>query len=88
LALREEHRLKVYIHENSVLRRIFTSKGVEITGGLRKLHVEELHNVYTSPDIIRMIQSRSIRWTGHVAGMGETRNAYRVLVGKQKERDH
>jgi hypothetical protein len=53
-----------------------------VTGGWRKLHNEELHNLYSSPNIIRMIKSRGIRWAGHVARMGETRNAYRVLVGK------
>jgi hypothetical protein len=49
---------------------------------LRKIHNEELHNLYSSPNIIRMIKSRSMRWAGHVARMGEKRNAYRILVGK------
>jgi hypothetical protein len=52
-----------------------------VTGGWRKLHNEELHNLYSSPIIIRMIKSRKMRWAGHVARMGETRNAYRILVG-------
>jgi hypothetical protein len=53
-----------------------------VTGGLRKLHNEELHNLYSSPSIIRMIKSRRMRWAGHVARMREKRNAYRILVGK------
>jgi hypothetical protein len=68
--------------ENRVLRRIFGPKRVEMTRDWRKLHNEELHNFYTSPNIIRMIKPRRMRWAGHVARMGETRNAYRVLVGK------
>jgi hypothetical protein len=54
----------------------------EVTGDWRKLHIEELHNLYSSPDIIRMIKSRRMRWTGHVARMGIKRNAYRILVRK------
>jgi hypothetical protein len=53
-----------------------------VTGGWRKLHNEELHNLYSSPSIIRVIKSRWMRWAGHVARMGERRNAYRILVGK------
>jgi hypothetical protein len=53
-----------------------------VTGGWRKLHNEELHNLYSSPSIIRMIKSRRMRWVGHLAGMGEKRIAYRILVGK------
>jgi hypothetical protein len=53
-----------------------------VTGDWRKLHNEELHNLYSAPNIIRMIKSRRMRWAGHVARMGETRNAYRILVGK------
>jgi hypothetical protein len=52
-----------------------------VTGGWRKLHNEELHNLYSSPSTIRMIKSRRMRWEGHVARMGEKRNAYRILVG-------
>jgi hypothetical protein len=71
-----------------VLRRIFGPKRDEVTGGWRKLHNEELHNVYSSPSKIRIIKSRRMRWAGHVARMGEKRNAYRILVGKPQERDH
>jgi hypothetical protein len=53
-----------------------------VTGGWRKLHNEELHNLYSSPSIIRIIKSSRMRWAGHVAPMGETRNEYRILVGK------
>jgi hypothetical protein len=55
-------------------------------GDWRKLHNEELHNLYSSPNIIRMIKSRRMRWTGHVARVGETRNAYRIFVGKPEGR--
>jgi hypothetical protein len=80
LTLREKHRLRVF--ENRVLRRIFGPKRDEVTGEWRKLHDEELRDLYSSPSIIRIIKSRSVRWAGHVARMGETRNAYRLLVGK------
>jgi hypothetical protein len=80
LTLREEHRLRVF--ENRVLRRIFGPEGVEEKGEWRKLHIEELHNLYASPDIIRKIKSRRMRWAVQVACMGEGRNMYRVLVGK------
>jgi hypothetical protein len=80
LTLREEHRPRVF--ENRVLRRIFGPRRDKVTGDWRKLHNEELHNLYSSPNIIRMIKSRRMRWTGHVAQMGETRNVYRILVGK------
>jgi hypothetical protein len=80
LTLREEHRLRV--SENKVLRRIFGPNRDEVTGGWKKLHNEELHDLYSSPSIIRIIKSRRIRWAGHVTRMGETRNAYRLLVGK------
>jgi hypothetical protein len=63
------------------LRRIFGPKRDEVTGGWRKLHNEELHNLYSSPSIIRMIKSGRMRWAGHVARMGEKKNAYRMLVG-------
>jgi hypothetical protein len=79
-ALMEEHRLRVF--ENRVLRRIFGPKSDEVMGEWRKLHSGELHNLYTSPDIIRRMKSRRMRWAGHVARMGERRHMYRILVGK------
>jgi hypothetical protein len=80
LTVREEHKLRVF--ENRVLRRIFRPKRDGVTGGWRKLHNEELHNLCSSPSIIRMIKSRRMRWAGHVARMGEKRNVYRLLLGK------
>ncbi|KAJ4430951.1 hypothetical protein ANN_19544 [Periplaneta americana] len=80
LTLREEHRLRVF--EKKVLRKIFGAKRDEVTGEWRKLHNAELHALYSSPDIIRNIKSRRLRWAGHVAHMGESRNASRVLVGR------
>jgi hypothetical protein len=68
---------------NSVLRRIFGPKRDEMTGEWRKLHNEELRDLNFSPSIIRIIKSRRMRWAGHVARMGEKRNAYRLLVGKR-----
>jgi hypothetical protein len=65
LTLREEHGLRVF--ENRVLRRIIGPKRDEETGGWRKLRNEDLHNLYSSPSIIRMIKSRRMRWTGHIA---------------------
>jgi hypothetical protein len=70
------------VFENRVLRGIFGPKRDEVTGGWRKLYNEELHNLCCSPSIIRIIKSRRIKWAGHVARMGEKRNAYRILVGK------
>jgi hypothetical protein len=69
------------VFENRLLRRIFGPKRNDVMGDWRKLHNEELHNMYSSPNIIRMIKSRRMRWAGHVARIGETRNAYRILVG-------
>jgi hypothetical protein len=80
LTLREEHRLRVF--ENRVLRRIFGPKRDEVTGEWRKLHNEELHNLYSSSDIIRHTKSIRMRLAGHVARMGEERKLYKVLVGK------
>jgi hypothetical protein len=68
-SLREKRILRVF--ENRVLRRIFGPKRDEVTGGWRKLHNEELHNLYSSPSIIRMIKSRRMRWAGHVARLGD-----------------
>jgi hypothetical protein len=72
------------VFENRVLRRIFGPKRDEMSGELRILHNEELRDLYSSPSIIRIIKSRRIRWAGHVARMGEKRNAHRVLVGKAR----
>jgi hypothetical protein len=84
LTSRKGHRLRVF--ENRVLRRIFGPKGDEVTGQWRKLLNGELHNLYSSPDIIRQIKSRKMRWAGHVARMREGRKVYRVLVGKPEEK--
>jgi hypothetical protein len=78
--------LRLRVFENRVLRRIFGPKRDEVTGGWRKLHNEELHGLYCSPSIIRVIQRRRIRWAGHVARMGEVRNSYSILVGKPEGR--
>jgi hypothetical protein len=86
LTLREENRLRVF--ENRVLRGIFGPKRDEVTGEWRKLHNKELHDLYSSPSIIRIIKLRRMTWAGHVARMGEKRNAYRLLVGKPEGRSH
>jgi hypothetical protein len=78
--LREERRLRVF--ENSVTRRIFGPKRNEVTGEGRKLHNEELHDLSCSPNIVRVIKSRGMRWSGHVARVGEGRGVHRALVGK------
>jgi hypothetical protein len=70
------------VFENRVLRRIFGPKRDEVKGEWRKLHNEELHKLYSSPDIIRQVKSRRMRWAGHVTRMGEERKVYKVLVGK------
>jgi hypothetical protein len=82
--IREEHKLGVF--ENRVLRRIFGPKRDEVVGGWRKLHKEELHDLYSSPSTTRIIKSRRMRWAGHAARMGEKRNMYRLLVEKQKRK--
>jgi hypothetical protein len=81
--IQKDHTLHIHCRENVKLTscRVF----IEVTGGWRKLHNEELHNLYSSPSIIRMIKSRRMRWAGHVAQMGEKRNAYRILVGNSEE---
>jgi hypothetical protein len=84
LTVREEHKLRVF--ENRLLRRIFGPKRNRVTEGWRKLHNEELHNLYSSPSIIRTIKSRSMRWAGHVARMGGKRNVYTLLVGKPERK--
>jgi hypothetical protein len=84
LTLREEHRLRIF--ENRVHRRIFGPKRDEVIGGWRKLHNEELHGLYSSPSIVRVIKARRMRWAGHVARMGEVRCAYNILVGRPEGR--
>jgi len=76
--LREEHRLRVF--ENRALRMIFGPKRDEVTEDWRKLHSEELNDLYSSPNIVRVIKSRRMRWAGHITHRGERRSAYRVLV--------
>jgi hypothetical protein len=83
LTLRKEHRLRVF--EDRVLRRIFGPKRHEVMGEWRKLHSGELHNFYSSPDIIRQIKSRRMGWAGHVARMGEGRNV-QGFCGKARRR--
>ena len=80
LTLREERKLRVF--ESMVLRRIFGPRRDEVTGEWRRLHNEELNDLYSSPNIVRVIKSRRMRWAGHVARVGEERGVYRVLVGK------
>ena len=82
--LREERKLRVF--ENMVLRRIFGPRRVEEPGERMRLHNEELNDLYSSPNIVRVIKSRRMRWAGHVACMGEGRGVYRVLVGKTEEK--
>jgi hypothetical protein len=84
LTLREEHKLRVF--ENRVLKRIFGPKREEVMEGRRKLHNEELRNLYFLPSIIRIMKSRRMRWEGHVAQMKEKRNIYRLLVEKPERR--
>jgi hypothetical protein len=84
LTLREEYRLRVF--ENRVPRRILGPKRDEVRRDWRKLHNEELNNLYFSPNIIRMIKSRGMRWAGHVAQIRKKRNVCRILVAKPKGR--
>jgi hypothetical protein len=71
------------VFENRVLRRIFGHKRDEVTGGWRKVHNKELHGLYSSPSIIRVIKAWRMRWAGHVARTGEVRGAYNILVGRR-----
>jgi hypothetical protein len=84
LTSREERRLKVF--ENRVLRRVFGPKRDEVTGEWRKLHNEVLNDLYSLPNIVRVVKSIRMRWAGHVARMGEGRGVHRVLVGKPEGR--
>jgi hypothetical protein len=86
LTLREERRLRVF--ENRVLRRVFGPKRCEVTGEWRKLHNEELNDLYCSSNIVRVIKLTRMRWVGHVAHMGERRGVYRVWCVNLKKRDH
>jgi len=72
------------VFENRVLRRVFGRKRIEVTGAWRKLHNEELNDLYSLPNIVRVVKSRRMRWAGHVARMGEDRGVHRVLVGKHE----
>jgi hypothetical protein len=81
LTLREEHRLRVF--EKRVLRMIFGPKR-EDDGSRRKVRNDELHNLYSSPNVVRVIKSRRMRWAGHVVRRGERRGVYRVLVGARR----
>jgi hypothetical protein len=83
LTIREKHRLRVF--KNRILR-IFGPKRDEVTGEWRKMHNEELHNLYSCPDIIRQIKSRRMRWAVHVARMAAERKVYKVLMGKPEEK--
>ena len=82
--MKEERRLRV--SEKRVLRKIFGVKRDGVTEEWRKVHNGELNDLYCSPNIVRVIESRRMRWAGHVARMGERRGVYRVLVGNLKER--
>jgi hypothetical protein len=86
LTLREEHRLRVF--QNRALRRIFGLKRAEVMGDWRKLHNEELHNLYSSPNIIRMIKSRRMRWAGYVVRRGRSGMRIGYWWEIRKERDH
>jgi len=79
-----KRRLRVF--ENRVLRRIFRPRRDELTGEWRKIHNEELTDLYISHNIVRVIKLRRIKWAGHVGRMGERRGVYRILVGKTEEK--
>ena len=82
VSLRDERRLRVF--ENRVVRRVFGPKRHEVTGEWSKLHNEELSDLYSLPNIVRVVKSRRMRWAGHVARMGDGRGVHRVLIGKRE----
>jgi len=84
LTLREERKLRVF--ENRVLRRIFETRREEVTGEKNRLHNEELNDLYSSPNLVRVIKSRRMRWAWRVMRMGEERGVYGFLVGKPEGR--
>ena len=86
MTLREERKLRVF--ENMVLRRIFGPRMDEVTGEWRRLHNEELNDLYSSPHIVRVMKSRRIGWAGHVARTGEERGVNRVLLGKPEGKNY
>jgi hypothetical protein len=75
------------VFENRVLRRIFGPKRDEVIGGWRKLYNEELHGLYSSPSIVRVIKARRMRWAEHLARMGEVRGVYNILIGRPEWRN-
>ena len=83
--LRAERKLRVF--ENKVLKRIFGPRRDEVTGEWRRLYNEELNDLYCSPNIVRVIKWRRMRWAGHVARMGAERGVYRVLLGKPEGKE-
>ena len=84
MTMGEERKLRVF--ENRVLRRIFGPRSDEVMGEWRRLHNKELNDLYSLPNIVRVIKSRRMRWAGHVARMGKERGVYRFLVGKPEGR--
>jgi len=84
--LREERKLKVLV--NRVLGRIFGPRRDKVTGEWRRLHNEELNDLYSAPNIVRVIKSRRVRWAGHVARMGEERGCIGSWWGNRREEDH
>jgi len=80
ITLADEHKLRVL--ENKVLKKIYGPKQGDMAGEWRRLHNKELHGLYDSPDVVRIMKSRRLRWAGHVARMGEKRRLYSIVVGK------